>query len=689
MANRLAKEQSPYLLQHADNPVDWFPWGREAMDKAAAENKPIFLSVGYATCHWCHVMAHESFEDPEVAEVLNQNYIPVKVDREERPDLDQVYMAACQALTGQGGWPLSVFLTPEGKPFYAGTYFPKTSRYGRPGFIDLLNMLAEKWQTSREVVNKAAEQLTGAIKAPTAGETAEKAPGREALENGIGQLMDRFDRRYGGFGAAPKFPTPHNLGFLLRWHHRTRDDQALAAVEKTLEGMAGGGLFDHIGFGFHRYSVDEKWLAPHFEKMLYDQALLTLAYLEAWQVSGREEYARVGRKIITYVLRDMTSPEGGFYAAEDADSEGREGRFYLWRPEEIIEELGEELGGLFCRYYDVTEAGNFEDALSIPHVNENLDSFARKAGLPPDEVGDSLEKARGVLFERREKRIHPLKDDKILTAWNGLMIAALARAARTLEEDIYSLAAARAVDFILTELKTPSGRLMRRYRNGQVEHPGFLEDYAFMVWGLLEMYETTFEVPYLNEAVALTRVMIDLFWDREKHGFYFSGRENENLILKKKETYDGAIPSGNSVAVMNMMRLGLMTGLTEFEEKADQLLKAFANEITHYPLAHTNFLMAVDFMLGPTGEIVIAEGDDPEEARAMVRAVNRRFMPEKVVMYKFPDEKGEELASVSPFVKEMGPFSGRSTFYLCRDYACGRPLTDSSLVGETLDRETT
>jgi len=680
--NRLIKEKSPYLLQHAHNPVDWHPWGQEALEKAKAEDKPVFLSIGYATCHWCHVMAHESFEDEDVARVLNELYVPIKVDREERPDIDQVYMTACQVLTGQGGWPLSAFLTPEGKPFYVGTYFPKTSRMGRPGFLDLLAMLAEKWRLERKTVLKAADQLTEALKGPAEIKAQDLKPDLEVLELGYQQLAKAYDPEWGGFGQAPKFPTPHNLSFLLRWHVRDPGSTALEMVEKTLTAMRQGGLFDQVGLGFARYSVDARWLVPHFEKMLYDQALLALAYLEAFQVTQKALYAQVAEEIFTYVLRDMTSPEGAFYSAEDADSEGREGLFYVWTPQEVIEELGRDLGELFCRFYDLTPAGNFEHGLSIPHMSVPVEMLARQKGIEVQELENQLDQARRRLFARREGRVRPLKDDKILTAWNGLMIAALARGSQVLGEPRYAQAATRAFDFLDKNLKQDNGTLLRRFRQGQAAYPGYLDDYAYLVWGLLELYETAFEIRFLEAALALNRTMLELFRDDTSGGLFYSGRENESLIARTKEVYDGALPSGNSVAALNLLRLGRMTGETGLETKADELIKAFSGQVGRYPAVHTHFLMALDFLAGPSREIVIAGPVDDPAVQAMIRSVRNKFMPNKIILLK---QEGQPLESLAPFVESMKPRLGRPTFYLCQGYACRRPITDPAEVEAALE----
>jgi len=682
--NRLSREKSPYLLQHAENPVDWYPWGEEAFAKARADDKPIFLSIGYATCHWCHVMAHESFEDDGVARLLNQFFVSIKVDREERPDVDRVYMTVCQALTGSGGWPMSIFMTPEGKPFFSGTYFPKTRRAGMSGFIEVLTQIASLWRTDRPRILQSADQVTLAIQPKADLEANGHSLGEGVLRKAYEALARSYDPKWGGFGGAPKFPTPHQLTFLLRWHRRGGPPLALEMVERTLQAMRNGGIFDQIGFGFHRYSVDERWLVPHFEKMLYDQASLAVAFTEAFQATGKDGYAQVTREILTYVLRDMTSPEGAFYTAEDADSEGREGLFYVWRPEEVKKHLGDELGDLFCRFYGMSETGNFEDGLSIPHVQVDPGAFAERRGMTLDDLEARLREARARLFAIREQRVHPLKDDKILTSWNGLMIAALAKASQALREPEYAAAARRAAEFVLTRMKTQEGRLLRRFREGEVAYAGYLDDYAFLVWGLIELYETTFEVRYLEEAVAMNRVMLDLFWDEAGGGLYFTGSGNERLISRGKEAHDGALPSGNSVAALNLLRLGRMTGDTELEKRAEGIFRAFGGQVAALPMAHTHFLMAVDFMLGPSQEIVISGDLAVAATQSMVDLVHRVFLPNRVLMLKEEGKEGERLATLASYVEPLGPVDGRPTAYVCENFACSKPVTDLDGLRERL-----
>ncbi|MBW1859209.1 MAG: thioredoxin domain-containing protein [Deltaproteobacteria bacterium] len=683
-ANRLIGEKSPYLLQHADNPVDWYPWGEEAFERARKEDKPIFLSIGYATCHWCHVMAHESFEDEDVARLLNQHFVAIKVDREERPDIDKIYMHVCQSLTGSGGWPLSVFMTPERKPFFAGTYFPKSNRLGMPGFMDILEQVAAMWQNDRASILRSSEAITGAIQPGSDSEKLAQPVTVETLKKGYTQLSRVFDPGWGGFGASPKFPTPHHLTALLRWHKRSGDAEALEMVEVTLNAMRNGGIFDQIGFGFHRYSVDNKWLVPHFEKMLYDQALLAMAYLEAYQVTGKTEFAQVAREIFAYVLRDMTAPEGGFYSAEDADSEGKEGLFYVWTPQEVKKHLGEKTGDIFCRFYGIAEGGSFEEGLSIPHKRIPLQAFATRGGLGVQELEAILEGARKNLFDVREKRIHPLKDDKILTSWNGLMIAALAKGHQVLGDQAYADAGRKAAGFIAMNLKTPEGRLLRRYRQGDAAYAGYLDDYAFLVWGLIELYEATFDVSYLEEAITLNQAMIDIFWDEEGSGLYFTGTGNEQLITRSKDLYDGALPSGNSVAALNFLRLGRMTGNVELEKRADELTRAFSTQIQEQPIAYTQMLNALGFMIGPSQEVVIAGDPGLETTQAMVNVVRSKFLPNKVFLLHPDGNDGKRLVAISPFLKDMVSIGNQPTAYVCEQYACQTPIQDVGKLASVL-----
>ncbi|MFH1058441.1 MAG: thioredoxin domain-containing protein [Pseudomonadota bacterium] len=682
MPNRLAQEKSPYLLQHAANPVDWQPWDDAALGQARAEDKPILLSIGYATCHWCHVMAHECFEDAQVAAALNRDFVAIKVDREERPDLDGVYMSVCQALTGSGGWPLTVFLTPEAKPFFAGTYFPKEPQYGRPGFLQLVGEIARLWRDDRGRVLGSGEDVTRALQPKPA--AAGPEPGESLLEKAYWQLQRSHDAKRGGFGQAPKFPTPHHLNFLLRWHRRQGGSQALAMVETTLKAMRQGGIFDHLGLGFARYSVDQRWLVPHFEKMLYDQALLALAYAEAYQVAGEALYAEVTREIFTYVLRDMTHPLGGFFSAEDADSEGHEGRFYVWDPAGVAAVLGPELADLFCRYYDVGEPGNFEHGQSVPHVTRSEKDYALARGLEPEAVSADLARARRMLYDAREERPKPLKDDKVLTAWNGLMIAALAKGHQALGEAEPLAAAQKAARFALERLRDGDGRLLRRWRDGQTSGPGFLEDYAFFVWGLIELHQADLDPAWLAEALRLTDLACALFEDQLHGGFFFTPHDGEKLIIREKEFYDGALPSGNSVMAMNLLRLARLTGRAELERKAQKLFRAGGEDLSRQPMAYTQLLLALDYALGPAHEVVVA-GDPADPATAaLIQAAQRGFHPGLALLLAAPGPAGEAVRDLAPFCAGMGPVAGRPAAYVCTGHACQAPVTEPAALTAAL-----
>ena len=680
--NRLINESSPYLLQHATNPIDWFPWGTEAFDKAKREDKPIFLSIGYSTCHWCHVMAHESFSDPEVADLLNKDFISIKVDREERPDIDHVYMTVTQALTGSGGWPMTIIMTPDKKPFYAGTYFPKNSRWGRPGLMELLPKIAEVWRNDRNKVNDSADRITQHIV-----RLGDARPGsnldRQTLDQAQAFFVQAYDPEHGGFGESPKFPSPHQLSFLLRRYHHTQNEQTLAMVERTLTQMRLGGIYDQLGFGFHRYSTDNQWLVPHFEKMLYDQAMLIMAYTEAYQTTGKVFYAGVAEEIITYVLRDMTSSEGGFFSAEDADSEGIEGKFYLWTPREIQKILGEKEAALFVKVFNVKEGGNFEDAgpghnidQNILHLQKPLAQLSEELGVSENQLRTRLEAGRLKLFREREKRIHPFKDDKILTDWNGLMIAALAKAGNVLNHQEYTAVAAKTADFILQNLTDDKGRLLKRYRQGKAGLSAHLNDYAFMVWGLVELYQATFDIKYLKDAIELNQQMLSHFWDEENGGLYMTADDSEKLLVRSKVIYDGAIPSGNSVAVFNLLRLGHMTGKADYLTKAERIIKSFSAEVEQHPAGHCQLMVALEFALNPNYEVVIVGKPQKKDTMMMLAALGKPFLPEKVALFRPADlEAAAEVTRIAPFTLPMAAKNGRATAYVCREFACKLPTT--------------
>lgn len=675
--NRLIFEKSPYLLQHAANPVDWHPWGEEAFRMAKEQNKPVFLSIGYTTCHWCHVMEHESFEDEGVAAVINAGFIPVKVDREERPDIDEIYMTVTQALTGSGGWPMTVMLTPDKKPFFAGTYIPKTGRGGRPGIVDLLNQLTDAWKNRRAEIDSVAENIAGQLKDMTGGSPG-GALAPDTLDNGSRELARRFDAANGGFGSQPKFPTPANLLFLLRHWKRSGDAKDLEMVEKSLVSMHQGGVYDQVGHGIHRYSTDAVWLVPHFEKMLYDQAMMTLACVETYQATGKEDYARMAREILGYVLCDMTSPEGGFYSAEDADSEGVEGKFYVWTVAEIKAILGTEDAAFYIQLYNLTPEGNFSDEASgkvtganIPHLRSPLTDEERKR----------LEPMRQKLFFEREKRVHPQKDDKILTDWNGLMIAAFAKAGQVLGDEAYTAAAKKAADFVIAKLSRPDGRLLKRYRHGEAGLTAHLEDYAFLTWGLLDLYETCFDPIYLEHAVRLNQSALDHFWDPQGGAFFMTANDAESLIARSKKIYGGAYPSGNAAALLNLVRLHRITGDSSLEEKADALIKAFSADILRQPSAFPFVLCGADFLLGPSLEIVIAGDPAAADTKAMIAALRKPYLPSKVVLLR-PDGDAPPVTKVAAYTAAQTSIDGKATAYVCRNFACNLPVTE---IGQMLE----
>ena len=689
--NRLIFEKSPYLLQHADNPVDWYPWGPEPFEEARRENKPIFLSIGYSTCHWCHVMEHESFEDPEVAKLMNEVFVSIKVDREERPDLDNIYMTVCQMLTDSGGWPLTIIMTPDRQPFFAGTYFPKENRLGRIGMLDLVPRIKEIWITKREEVLKSANQIAAALQQYSHGAPGEEL-GEATLRTAYEQLGQRFDEQHGGFGSVPKFPTPQNLFFLLRYWKRTGNERALSMVEKTLQAMRSGGIYDHVGFGFHRYSIDQLWLVPHFEMMLYDQALLAMAYTEVYQATGKGEYGQTAREIFTYVLRDMRGPTGAFYSAEDAESEGEEGKFYLWTEEEIRQVLPTEEADLTIRVFNVTKEGNFHEEATgkktgrnILYVKETLGEIASDLKISERNLRKRLEDARGKLFAAREKRIHPHKDDKILTDWNGLMIAALAKGSRVLDEPKYAEAAKEALDFILEHMRNPNGRLLHRFRDGEAALPAYVDDYAFLIWGMLELYETTFEVRYLQTALSLNDDLLKHFWDDQAGGFYFTADDAEKLLVRQKDIYDGAIPSGNSVAALDLLRLARITANTNLEAKAVKIVRAFSKAVEQSPSAHTQLMVAVDFAIGPSYEVVIAGDSDVEDTRAMVKALRTHFVPNKIVLFRPNEEESPDITRLAEYAKYQSSIDGKATAYVCLNYSCKLPTTDPLKMLELLE----
>jgi len=677
--NRLIKEKSPYLLQHAYNPVDWHAWNKEAFEKARTENKPVFLSIGYSTCHWCHVMEKESFEDVEVAELMNETFVSIKVDREERPDIDHVYMTVCQMMTGSGGWPLTIVMTPDKKPFFAATYIPKGSRFGRTGMVELIPRIREVWTNRNKDVLDSAESMTTSLQSLEKDSFGDPLDAH-VLDKAYQELSERFDKTYGGFSGPPKFPTPHNFFFMLRHWRRADNQEALNMVEKTLQEIRWGGIFDQIGFGFHRYSTDREWLVPHFEKMLYDQAMLALAYLETYQATGKELYADTAREIFTYVLRDLRSPEGGFYSAEDADSEGVEGKFYVWTEQQIREVLPPDEADLVVRAFHVEKSGNFREEASgknletnILYTGKSLADMASELKFPLKELESRIDSARSRLFEAREKRIHPHKDDKILTDWNGLMIAALAKGAQVLEDTLYSDAAEGAVDFILKKMRKADGRLLHRFRDGEAGIDAVLDDYAFLVWGLIETYEATFDARFLKTALELNEDMMRHFWDERAGGLYFTSDDAENLIVRKKEVYDGALPSGNAVALLNLLRLSRFTGDADLEDRAFKLQRGFSQQVRQFPSGYTQFLSAVDFGLGSSHEVVISGALGAKE---MLNALRSRFSPNQVLVFRPAGDESAGIDAVAPFAKKYAPIDGKATAYVCSGHSCKDPTTE-------------
>ena len=688
--NHLADSKSPYLLQHADNPVEWYPWGPEAFARAAEEERPIFLSIGYATCHWCHVMEHESFEDPEVAALMNAAFVNIKVDREERPDIDQVYMTVCQMLTGGGGWPLTIIMTPDKHPFYAATYLPRDSRHGRVGMTDLVPQIQKLWESDRERVVGSGRKIIAALQSSASQRPAGELD-RNAADAAFRQLAARFDAVHGGFGTAPKFPSPHNLIFLTRYRERTGDQHAIDMVERTLGQMRSGGVYDQIGFGWHRYSTDARWLVPHFEKMLYDQAMMTLAATEAWQATRDPGFERIVRETVTYVLRDMTSPDGAFSSAEDADSEGEEGRFYLWTTAQVADVVGAEDAAFAAAVWNLTPEGNFRDEVhggrtgaNIPHLSEPAAATARRLGLDEETFGRRLESIRSRLFAARAARVHPLKDDKVLGDWSGLMAAALAAAGRVFGEPEWIAAAESATAFIQLRMQTTDGRLLHRFRGGDASIPAFLDDYVFLTTAHLELYDATLDPRHLQRAADLQRKTIDLFHDPRHGGFFFAAADNEKLLVRQKEVYDGAIPSGNSMAADNLLRLFRLTGDTAYSEAADGVFAAFATEAASQPSAHAQLMTALLRASGPSLEVVIAGEPDADDTRSLLAVVRSNAPTHASVLFVPPGAAGAPLRALAPFAESYEPVDGRAAAYVCRDFSCRLPTTDPGELAELL-----
>lgn len=678
--NRLINEKSPYLLQHAYNPVDWYPWSDEAFIKAKDENKPVFVSIGYSTCHWCHVMEKECFDDTEVARLMNETFVSIKVDREERPDLDGTYMMVCQMMGRNCGWPLNVIMTPDKNPFFISSYIPKQSRFGLMGMLELIPQIQDIWQKRRTDLDKVGDSIKQRIT------TLEKRPVAEELEEDVlddayEKLTLRSDEVNGGFGNAPKFPSPHNLLFLLRYWKRTDEENGLMMVEKTLRAMHLGGIFDQIGFGFHRYSTDAEWIVPHFEKMLYDQALLVLAYAEAYQATNVEEFKATIKETLQYVLRDLASSEGGFYSAEDADSEGEEGKFFLWSEQEIQEALSSEDANLAMKIYSVEARGNYFDPAkngrngkNILHLSRPLSESAKESNMTMDELCSRINKIRQTLYKVREKRVHPAKDDKILTDWNGLTIAAFAKAGSILNEPQYLEAAIKSANFFLEKMKEKDG-LFHRFVKGERAIEGFLDDYAFLVWGLIEVYEASFEEKYLTAALELTDSMIARFWDEKDGGFYFTSKNTVDMMIRRKEVYDGAYPSGNSVALLNVLRLARLSSITRYDEIAARLSRTFAGEVKSSPSAYTFFLLGVDFIVGPSYNVILVGEANVEDTVKLLEPLRTNYLPNLVVKLITLNKAG--------FGYEI--INGKTTAYVCRNQVCLPPTNEQTKMLELLN----
>lgn len=688
-SNRLKNEISPYLLQHANNPVDWYPWCNEAFNKAKKENKLIFLSIGYSTCHWCHVMAHESFEDNNVAKLLNDTFICMKVDREERPDIDKIYMSVCQMITGRGGWPLTIIMTPDKKPFFSATYIPKESQYGIKGLLTLIPEIKKLWKNKPDDLLKSANQITETLQKTTKNiggiELSQKT-----LDSAYDQLFNSFDELYGGFGYQPKFPTPHNLLFLLRYWKRTGNNFCLKMVENTLEQIRMGGIYDHIGYGFHRYSTDRKWVLPHFEKMLYDQALLIMVYTEAYQISKKQIFKKTVQEIIEYATRDMTSIEGGFYSAEDADSEGKEGKFYNWRYDELKQILTHKELNLVEKFYNIKKEGNYSSEIgktskeNIFYQTTCTEDYAKYNQIKEKEFINELETIRKKIFQIRKKRVHPEKDDKILTDWNGLMIAALAKAFQVFNNKDYTEKAEKALNFILKHMFKKNGSLLHSYRHGEAKITGYADDYSFLVWGLIELYHVTFNPKYLKFAIDLNNYLLNHFWDKTNGGLFFTSDTNEKLLTRTKEVYDGAVPSANSVTMYNLIRLARITGKMDLEEKAKQIGKTFSTQISKITYGYTQMMVGLDFVIGPSFEIVIVGDKDKQETQKIIQSINSIYLPNKVIILKEPDIKNSLIEELIPFIKDYNQIKNKVTIYICKNQICQLPITDIEKMKEFL-----
>ncbi len=682
--NRLINETSPYLLQHAHNPVDWYPWGKEALEVARREQKPILLSIGYSACHWCHVMEHESFENEAIAKLMNEHFVNIKVDREERPDLDQIYMNAVQMMTQHGGWPMTVFLTPEGVPFYAGTYFPPEDLHNMPGFPRVLISLAEAYQERPEDIKLTADSVLEGLRRSTATSEAGGALSADLLDVAYRGIIRNYDPNNGGFGSAPKFPPAMSLELLLRHYHRTADPEALTIVRHTAKMMAQGGIYDHLGGGFHRYSTDSRWLVPHFEKMLYDNALLSRFYLHYYQLTGDDSARGVAEGILDYVVREMTDPAGGFYSTQDADSEGEEGKFFVWDLDEVKQVLGEPDAGHFSAFYNITESGNFEGQ-NILNVTSDLAEVARAQNLTPNKLSHILEIGRGKLFAVREQRIKPARDEKVLTAWNGLMLASFAEASVILGRADYADVARRNAEFILDHLRR-DGLLLRTYKDGQAKLNAYLEDYAFLIDGLLTLFETAGNMRWFEEAITLTETMISEFWDDQEGGFFYTGKSHEKLIVRSKDFFDNATPSGNSVAADVLLRLSLLTDNSDYQRRATTILRLTAEMMRRYAPGFGRMLSALDFHLSRPKELAVIGSPGSAETQALLKKIWQPYLPNKVVAQAAPDQAS--ASSGLPLLSDRPQLEGKATVYVCENYTCQRPTNDPDELAAQLNART-
>jgi uncharacterized protein len=685
--SHLSSQRSPYLQEHANDLVNWYPWGTEAFDQAKKYNKLIFLSIGYSSCHWCHVMQHEDFENPRVAELMSRYFVSILVDREERPDVDREYLAVCEMLTGSGGWPLNVIMTPDRKPFFASTYIPSESEPGRPGMLELVPEIDRKWEHNPNELSKGGDKVARLLQQSLDRNTPGPAIGEATLKTAYGQLASTFDRRYGGFGGAPKFPPALDILFLLRYWKRTGDENALNMVEKTLDAMRGGGVFDQIGFGFHRYAADDGWRVPHFEKMLYDQALLAMAYVEAYQATRQQPYAATARQIFNYVLRDLTSPQGAFYDAEDADSEGTEGGYYLWTEKQIREVLDAQDAALISKVFDIRKRGNFPGGTrgeNILYLRAPLQEIAAQMKMSSGGLQARIETACRKLLAARQKRSPPRKDDKILTAWNGLMIAAFAKGAQAFGDAEYAHVAEHAADFVLGNMRASDGRLFHVYEDGTANIPGNLDDYSFLIWGLIELYEATFHLPYLRQAINLNTQLTQHFWDRKTGGFFFTADDDLNHLVREKNIDDVELPSGNSVAELNMLRLSDMTGNPGLAAMALQVEQAFSGAISKSPSDYSGALVTVDYALGPSYEVVVAGNSDAPGTRAMLRAALAPFLPDKVVLLRPTEEPLPAILNFANYTRYESGINNRPTAYVCLKYNCQLPTNDTGKMLQLL-----